>query len=1060
MTRATSTQTNWFGGQIAEQRHGYASDELYFASSALLKNLIVRPTGSLTRRPGTKFVARTDSNALTLGYEGNTVRLVPFVFGHESASNYVLEFGHRSMTVTVTDDSSSLLFDTTTNHGLLEGDIIQFSATTTMPGNITAGTDYYVKYVSATTFRVSASMGGTLGEVVQTLITYITTLGSGVSLDLGYVKFYKDGAVLSGESIAGTDQDHLRLTGSPFNSATKLKNLQFVQSADIIFLVSPDVKPYKMSRYSNTTNTDASWRTKDGGTVTTGYRWVLEPFVIKDGPYLEQQEDERNGNEDVTISISSPSSTYSNTSQGTGFINKKFLVPNHSTTQAKIDNAWYDTTGGATGVANTDANVSYLQLKNHGLNDGMLITLTDAAPGAKTHPVNGNYYVVNATANTFKLADATDLTPEVFDIANKPKIYAQYHPKGSTLQVDSTLDLFHADDVGRLMRFSPFKRDTIYWVYGEITTYTSATRVTLTLKQDCPVSDSSALSTWKLGAWYTGNYPHHVGIFQQRMVFARNSKAPQTVWFSETGSFEHFSPSEQEGTSTGATATGSQIVGDQIVPSNGMTFTFDSGTIDEIQWLVSQEKLLAGSTGGVYAVYGSEQDLTITPFNFTIKREGTQPAQTGANAVPYDSNALYIQGTGKKVRVITFGDSATGAKSADITSRATDILNQSAKQVIETDIPNFVSWFRMGDGTIVGLTYIPQLEIIAWHTHELGGNYNYSSTREGDPTGHMTTDKDHAVVLDMCTIPSSSRDQLWVLVRRTVPVADTSLNTFTGSNSTSPAGTLIFNDTGHGLLTGEQIEVSNAGGALPGNLVASTTYYVTKVDANTFTVSTTSTGSAVAYSSTGSGTNSWSYAERIIETVEMMEDWMSTESISDSKYLDGHVVAESAVDFSSGALTHLQAETVDILGDGSVFDSQIVNASGTLSDDLTTSQGTLVAGMGYTSRLITLPIAQGPGGTIRIGNMKRVHRGWAKLFRTPNFKYAIYTNTFSDSDLAESVTRTIADLYGTAPTMASDTRELIPLSQGFTDGQFLIQQTDPLPLNILALELDYETNDN
>ena len=1056
MTRATSTQTNWFGGQIAEQRHGYASDELYFSSSALLKNLIVRPTGSLTRRPGTKFVARTDSNALTLGYEGNTVRLVPFVFGHESASNYVLEFGHRSMTVTASSDSG-IKFTTTSIHGLIVGDIVNFSTSSTLTENISANTDYYVLSVpSTTTFRVSASMSG---ETVGAVVAYSsggTGAGSGVSFDLGYVKFYKDGAVLSGETNKGTDQDHLRLTGSPFNSATKLKNLQFVQSADIIFLVSPDVKPYKMSRYSNSSDTAGSFRTKDGGTVTTGYRWVLEPFVIKDGPYLEQQEDERNGNEDVTISISSPSSTFSNTGQGTGFINKKFLEPNHPTNQAKIDNAWYDTTaGGATGVANTDANVSYLQLKNHGLNDGMLITLTDASGG--TDPVNGDYYVVNATANTFKLADATDLTPEVFDVANKPKIYAQYHPKGSTLQVDSTLDLFHADDVGRLMRFSPFKRDTIYWVYGEITTYTSATTVILTLKQDCPVSDSSALSTWKLGAWYTGNYPHHVGIFQQRMVFARNSKAPQTVWFSETGSFERFSPSEQEGTSTGATATGSQIVGDQIVPSNGMTFTFDSGTIDEIQWLVSQEKLLAGSTGGVYAVYGSEQDLTITPFNFTIKREGTQPAQTGANAVPYDSNALYIQGTGKKVRVITFGDSATGAKSADITSRATDILNQSAKQVIETDIPNFVSWFRMGDGTIVGLTYIPQLEIIAWHTHELGGNYNYSSTREGDPTGHMTTDKDHAVVLDMCTIPSSSRDQLWVLVRRTVPVADTSLNTFTGSDS---SGSLLFTDSAHGLLTGEQVEVSNAGGALPGNLVASTTYYVTKVDDNTFTVSTTSTGSAVAYSSAGSGTNSWSYAERIIETVEMMEDWMSTESISDSKYLDGHVVAESAVDFSSGALTHLQAETVDILGDGSVFDSQIVNASGTLSDDLTTSQGTLVAGMGYTSRLITLPIAQGPGGTIRIGNMKRVHRGWAKLFRTPNFKYAIYTNTFSDSDLAESVTRTIADLYGTAPTMASDTRELIPLSQGFTDGQFLIQQTDPLPLNILALELDYETNDN
>ena len=969
MARTTSTQTNWFGGQIAEQRHGYASDQLYFSSSALIKNLVVRPTGSLTRRPGTKFVARTDSNAHALGNETNSVRLVPFVFGHESASNYVLEFGHRSMTVTASSDSG-IKFTTTSAHGLIVGDIINFSATS-YPANISANTDYYVESVpSTTTFKVSASM---TGETLGSAVAY-SSAGSGVSFDLGYIKYYKDGAVLAGETNAGTDQTHLRLTGSPFNSASKLKDLQYVQSADIIFLVSPNVKPYKLSRYSNTSDTAGSFRTKDGGTVTTGYRWVLEPFVIKDGPYLEQQEDERNGNQDVTIDISNPSATHTSTSDGTGFINKKFLTPDSATDQSKLDNAWYDTTaGGASGVPNTDANVSYLQLKNHGLNDGMYITLTDS--GSSGHPSNGNYYVVNATANTFKLANATDLTPETFTNANKPKIYARYYPKGATLQIDSSADLFSADDVGRLFRFSPFKRDTIYWVYGEITAYTSATRVTLTLKVDCPVSDSNAIETWKLGAWYTENYPHHISIFQQRMVFARNRTSPQTVWFSETGAFESFAPSQQEGTSAGETATGSTIVGDQIIASNGMTFTFDSGTIDEIQWLVSQEKLLAGSTGGIYAVYGSEQDLTITPFNFTIKREGTQPAQTGANAVAYDSNALYIQGTGKKVRVVTFGDMGTGASSADITTRATDILAQSAKQVVETDIPNFVSWFRMGDGTLVGLTYIPQLEIIAWHTHELGGNYSYSNTRGGDPTGHLTSDKSHAVILDMCTIPSSSRDQLWVLVRRTIPVADS-------SNS-----------------------------------------------------------------------------HRIIESVEVMEDWMSTESIADSKYLDGHVTG-SGVDLGAGKLSHLEGETVDILGDGSVFDSQVVNNSGTLTTDLGSSQTTLIVGMGYLSRLITLPIAQGPTGNIRIGNMKRVHRGWAKLFRTPNFKYAIYTSTFADSDLAESVTRTIADLYGTAPTMASDTRELIPLSQGFTDGQFLLQQTDPLPLNILALELDYETNDN
>ena len=351
MARATSTQTNWFGGQIAEQRHGYASDELYFSSSALLKNLVVRPTGSLTRRPGTKFVSRTDSNAHALGNESNVVRLVPFVFGHESASNYVLEFGHRSMTVTASSDSG-IKFTTTSVHGLIIGDIVNFSTSSTLPSNISANTDYYVRSVpSTTTFRVSASISG---ETIGAVVSYGASAGSGVSFDLGYIKFYRNSAILSGETIKGTDQDHLKLTGSPFNSATKLQNLQFVQSADIIFLVSPDVKPYKLSRYSNSSDTAGSWRTKDGGTVTTGYRWVLEPFVIKDGPYLEQQEDERNLNEDVTIDISNPSATHTATSDGTGFINKKFLTPDSGTVQAKLDNAWYDTTaGGASGVPNT-----------------------------------------------------------------------------------------------------------------------------------------------------------------------------------------------------------------------------------------------------------------------------------------------------------------------------------------------------------------------------------------------------------------------------------------------------------------------------------------------------------------------------------------------------------------------------------------------------------------------------------------------------------------------------------------------------------------------------------
>ena len=174
--------------------------------------------------------------------------------------------------------------------------------------------------------------------------------------------------------------------------------------------------------------------------------------------------------------------------------------------------------------------------------------------------------------------------------------------------------------------------------------------------------------------------------------------------------------------------------------------------------------------------------------------------------------------------------------------------------------------------------------------------------------------------------------------------------------------------------------------------------------------------------------------------------------------MDGHVT-HTGTNVGSGELDHLEGETVGILSDGSVLDNQVVDSSGQFTTAINTAT-TIIAGMRYTSKVISLPISIGPQGRIRIGNKKRIHRTWVKIHRTPNFKYATYTESHTDAELIELVTRTIANKYGEAPHLASETKELIPKSQGFTDGQFIIEQSDPMPLNLLAYEVDFETNDN
>ena len=617
MGRQTFTQTNWFGGQIAQQRFGNASDEQYASSSAKVENLVVRPTGSLTRRPGTKFVGRTDGNT-SLGNEAKAVRLIPFVFGHESANNYVLEFGQE------------------------------------------------------------------------------------------YIKFYKDGAILGGTESDNDSTTHLKITGTPYNTNEKLQDLQFVQSADILFLVSPKVAPYKLSRTTGTTA--GTWRTSDG------FEWALEAFPYKDGPYLGQQEDNNYGSTDATISVTVPAGTevesYSFTDatcdtnhtsglgdpastsnitmdstskvrvgmavSGTGIATGSYVTAVVSGTVLTLSAATTATNSNQTltfkrgeefinsnfggnspkkakngmysGASGNLASLSYFQVKNHGLQDGMKINLANGTSSGSA-PKNGTWYVKDATANTFRFAadenEADDFTADG-DGATAHNVFAHYYPKGTALTLKSSEDLFKSSDTGRHFRLSVLKQTQIWWVWGKLT-HSSSKQATFTLEVDCPAvhaNDLLNIKMWKFGEWYTDQYPHHVSIFQQRMVFGRNSRSPQTVWFSGTADFENFAPSEALGSATGQTsASGASIIGDQILATNGMTFTFDSGTIDEIQWLVAQQKLIAGSTGGIYAVYGSEQDLTITPFNFTIKRESTQPAQTGSNAIPYDNNILFIQDT-------------------------------------------------------------------------------------------------------------------------------------------------------------------------------------------------------------------------------------------------------------------------------------------------------------------------------------------------------------------------------------------------------------------------------
>lgn len=86
-----------------------------------------------------------------------------------------------------------------------------------------------------------------------------------------------------------------------------------------------------------------------------------------------------------------------------------------------------------------------------------------------------------------------------------------------------------------------------------------------------------------------------------------------------------------------------------------------------------------------------------------------------------------------------------------------------------------------------------------------------------------------------------------------LPAGSPADTTFTFVDGDVSAGNDTITEAGHGLPNGTRLQVSNSGGALPGGLSATQTYFVRDSTANTFKLATTPGGSVVDITSAAGG---------------------------------------------------------------------------------------------------------------------------------------------------------------------------------------------------------------
>ena len=278
------------------------------------------------------------------------------------------------------------------------------------------------------------------------------------------------------------------------------------------------------------------------------------------------------------------------------------------------------------------------------------------------------------------------------------------------------------------------------WGWGTITGFTSATQVTVNIVS---AVGTGATTAWRLGVWSdTTGWPAVCEFHEDRLWFGGPTNNPQRVDGSNSGDYENFAPSANDGTIGAANAIGVNV------PSND---------VNAVRWLASDERgLLVGTSGKTFLIRASTQGEALSATN----AKANYAAAVGSadvDKVNAFKSAIFVQRSGKKVFDARYEYTADGIEPSDITELAEHITYPGVVEMAYQEEPHSMVWAPRRDGVLLGCTYNrkPDALSVSWQRHPLGG---YSDA--GRTTG--------AVVESVCVIPepNGEYDELWMVVRR------------------------------------------------------------------------------------------------------------------------------------------------------------------------------------------------------------------------------------------------------------------------------------------------------
>lgn len=193
-------------------------------------------------------------------------------------------------------------------------------------------------------------------------------------------------------------------------------------------------------------------------------------------------------------------------------------------------------------------------------------------------------------------------------------------------------------------------------------------------------------------------YPSAVGYYEQRKVFAGGDNTPQNVWMTRSGTENQMTYSIP------------------VRDDDRVAFKIAAREVDAIRHLVPMNNLLALTSSAEWRISAGSADA-VTPTNISAKPQSYVGA-SNVQPVVVNNTAIFCGARGGHLFELGYNWQAQGYATGDLSLRNADLFEYKAvKDLAYAKAPYPIVWAISSDGSLLGMTYIPEQQIGAWHRH-------------------------------------------------------------------------------------------------------------------------------------------------------------------------------------------------------------------------------------------------------------------------------------------------------------------------------------------------------